>query len=1435
MRFLRVVLFCLVAGLAIDGGSAFAQSPASTPRVVGRIDEGQLITLKGNTHPAAIGQNDRGPASPNLAMTDVILVLKRGPEQQAAFDQFVASQYDPSSPNFHSWLAPADVGSMFGPSLADVATISGWLSGHGLHVDEVSPDRMTIRFSGSAAQVESAFHVEIHNLLVNGQPHIANMSDPQIPAALAPVVEGVKALHNFFPRPLHQTGALVSFDSSGGGWHRVSGGAQQDAAESVASHPYFGISVGSGSSAYSIEDVAPYDFATIYNVVPLWNSGTDGTGQTIAIAGTSDINAADVASFRSVFGLPAGTAPTTIVANGTDPGECFSTYQGATCTIDDLIESTLDVEWSGAVAKGANILLVVSGSNSTTTDTVYSSADYVVQNDTASILSVSYGECELGEGTSGNTAYNNLWETAASEGIAVFVASGDAGAATCDQGLSGNPPHTAQYGLSVSGIASTPYDTAVGGTDLNWGSTASPYWAASNNSSNGSNALGYVPEVPWNDTCTNPLALNYLQEWATVLQQNGYAATSPTDAEAACNFVSLWWSLIYSHTNPTVDLSPFLDTIGGGGGASNCITGDGANVSSCTGGYAKPSWQSGVPGIPADGARDMPDVSFMAGNGFLGSAYLICVSANGSCVSSTSLTTPPFAQEVGGTSVGTPAMAGVMALINQKAGTPQGNPNAELYAQAARQSYGNCSTEFGTTSDGCSFNDIDTGTIAMACAAQSPNCTVLHAGDIGVLSGYSAGTGFDLASGLGSLNIANVVNAWTSTIGTASATVSVTPSANSFPAGQSVNVNVTVSGASGTPTGNIGISGSGAFVGGTLSGGTATLTIPAYSLSPGNDTLTAHYSGDATYARASGTTSVSVAKATPTVTLTPSLTHVGANEADTIQVIVSGGGPTPTGTVTLSVNSYVSPALILSSGSWIFTLSSAAFINGNNTITASYSGDGEYNSGSGSTTVTATILIPTLQVVPSVTTLTTAQSMQVTLNVTGTGPTPTGNVSLNEPGTVFYTGVLSNGSYTFNITPNALYPGINTLNVIYSGDNTYSAEGATTTVGVTISPSSLTVTPSATSLYTNAPLTLSGNVVVAGGYPTGSVTISGGGYTGFAFLSGGTSGQYSLTIPPGSLSAGTDVLSVAYSGDAWYTPSSTSTTVTVAPFVKITPTLTITPASNPIGTSDSLNVTVAVTGAGGQGTGTVTLASGSYNSGAMQMSGGSAIFIVPANTFSLGTATLSASYSGDPTYLPGSGTATISIVPATFSISAGLASPVPPGQLTQSEITISSTTGYTGLVSLSCALTSQPSGATNLPVCSASLVQTVQLWPASDTAAIWLSVTTTAPTAALVRPSLPGSGREWSGIGGTVLALVVLLGIPARRRSWRSMLGILVLLAAFGGLSSCGGSNSGGGGGGGGGGGTTGTTAGTYTFTVTATGNPAITPAPTTTFTVLVN
>ena len=267
---------------------------------------------------------------------------------------------------------------------------------------------------------------------------------------------------------------------------------------------------------------------------------------------TSDIDLDDVASFRKIFGLPAGTAPKIVVANGIDPGQCLGPADLSYCSIDDRYENSLDVEWSGAVAKGASIVLVVSGQPSATTDTVFTSAQYVVQNQTAKILSVSYGECELGLGTAGNAAYNNLWETAATEGIAVFVASGDAGSATCDQGQAQSLPYMAQFGLSVSGMASTPYDTAVGGTDLNWGTTASPYWQTYN-LTNGDSALGYVPEIPWNDTCTNPVVLPILQEWATTLSNSGYSPTSPTDAESACNFASQWDTAVFNGTNGEVE------------------------------------------------------------------------------------------------------------------------------------------------------------------------------------------------------------------------------------------------------------------------------------------------------------------------------------------------------------------------------------------------------------------------------------------------------------------------------------------------------------------------------------------------------------------------------------------------------------------------------------------------------------------------------------------------------------------------------------------------------------------------------------------------------------------------------------------------------------------------------------------------------------------
>jgi subtilase family serine protease len=756
MRPLSTLVQCAaaLALLVCAASGAAGEGPAPNVRIIEPIDESRLVVLHGNTHPFARAKNDRGRVSADLPMGDLVLVLRRGAEQQAAADRFSAALHDPASPEYHRWLAPEEVGARFGPAQSDIDAVCNWLRSRGFSIDEITNDHLSIRFSGTAAQVEGAFHTEIHHLEAKGAIHIGNMADPRIPAALAPVVAGVKALHNFFPQPLHRLGSQAQFDRESGQWRRLP-------AAGSTSQGLTGVRVPAGvhtdfssTDAYGnrIEDVAPYDFAKIYNVLPLWQAAKpiDGTGQKIAIAGTSNINPADVAAFRKAFGLPA-LAPTVVITNA-NPGNCQT---GAAECLGGLVENTLDVEWSGAVAKGANIILVTSSAPTASTDALYLSESHIVNNKTASIMNVSYGECELALGDAGNTEYSNLWQTAAMEGIAVFVASGDAGSPACDQDqdeLDGLP-YAAQFGLAVNGLASTPFNTAVGGTDFNWGSAAATYWSAANSSTTTASALGYVPEVPWNNTCVNPLVLPPIEGDAAYLGVSGVE-----DAESACNFIAYNWSNILN--NYGVDLAWLLDTVGGGGGPSNCTLSNQGYVSTCSGGYAKPAWQGNVPGIPADGKRDLPDVSFFASNGFLGSSYLICVSEGGNaCTYSSS--SEPTAQEVGGTSVASPAMAGVMALINQKAGGSEGSPNALLYSMAARQTWGNCKAESVKASSKCFFNDIDQGTNAMPCLNGSAYCNVLYDGDpAGILLGYNAGTGFDLATGLGSLNVANVVNNW---------------------------------------------------------------------------------------------------------------------------------------------------------------------------------------------------------------------------------------------------------------------------------------------------------------------------------------------------------------------------------------------------------------------------------------------------------------------------------------------------------------------------------------------------------------------------------------------------------------------------------------------------------------------------------------------------
>ncbi len=974
----RAIVLCpLAAILALSAQAQSAAAPAV--RIASPIDESQLVTMRGSMNPAAIGAIDRGSVTANLPMV-LTMVLSRSADEQAAFDAFVASQYDQNSPNFHQWLTPQQIGARFGPAQADISTLSSWLAGHGFAVQSVAPDGMTIQFSGTAGQVENAFHAEIHNLSVRGQAHIANVTDPQIPAALAPLVVGIKGLHNFLPHPLHRLGSKVQFNPNAHGWVKLqsSSGAGLTPGALRARAP--AASANSASSAkpnfyianYNLgveEDVAPFDFAKIYNLPSTWPTSANGAGQTITIVGTSDIELSDVASFKSAFGLPAGTAP--VIAHGPDgdPGICTGGTNA--CNGDDLDENSLDVEWSGAVAAGAQIVLVTDAYNSQsnpTNDPVFDGAQWAIDNAYVQgspvygsrILSSSYGECELFNGTASNVAYNNLWQTAASGGIAVFVAAGDSGSPSCDQGgdYIGNP-YVAQYGLSVSAMASSPYDTAVGGTDFSWcnptlasngttingctASNASTYWNTSNNSTTHASAKGYVPETPWNDTCQNPINATLLGSVATVSGVSGVSTP-----EEACNFVyedSL--NLYFESDGPAV--MSYADTVGGSGGASSCVvnTSTSTTLGSCSStdastgssygnlplvndGWPKPSWQTAAAslGVPADGVRDLPDVSFFAGDGTLDSASLICVSNDGATCTNISETGTGTggAEEIGGTSVATPAMAGVMALINQKVGAPQGSPNAELYTLASKQTYSACSAESATNSSQCNFQDINQGTNSMPCAptdrvvlggatydystgqweetpqmyaVASPNCTVINSGDtVGTLSNYGAVTGYDQATGLGSLNIANIVANWTAaTVGTAAATVSISlGSASPISASQSLNVTVTVAGSSGTPTGSVTLSASanGYSAAQILSSGTATFTIPANTFTAnGTVTLTAAYSGDSNYAPNSGTASFTVTGAS-TSTATFALASITAP---------AGIAPGGTATATLTVSS----------------------------------------------------------------------------------------------------------------------------------------------------------------------------------------------------------------------------------------------------------------------------------------------------------------------------------------------------------------------------------------------------------------------------------------------------------------------------------------------------------------------------------------------------
>jgi Bacterial Ig-like domain (group 3) len=847
--------------------------------------------------------------------------------------------------------------------------------------------------------------------------------------------------------------------------------------------------------------------------------------------------------------------------NGLDPG-----ING------DEPEADIDVQWSGAVAPQATIDFVTSASTETT-DGVDLSAVYIVDNNLAPVMSESYGECELGLGTAGNQFYSALWEQAAAQGISVFVSSGDNGSAGCD-----NPGGPAQYGLNVNGIASTAFNAAVGGTDFNEYNAWSTYWNSTNNATTQESAKGYIPETTWNDTCTNPI-------WITL----GWGQT----AEAVCNNVNLG------------------DTISeaGSGGPSNCVVNTRGLVGSCTQAYAKPSWQSGA-GVPNDHVRDLPDISLFASNGFMGSSYLICQQdrTGGNCDLNNLL-------GYGGTSVASPAFAGIMSLVNQKTGTPQGVPGFALYKLVTKQAN--------------AFHDVPAGsTIAAPCYNGSPNCTVSFGSDsYGILSGYSTSQAYDLATGLGSVDANNLVSNWTKATFTATTatlqlnsgnpvnvkhgtavplTISVSPTAATGEA------SLLVSTGTGTTTGKA-IDGFSLTSGATAAGATTSL------LPSGTYSVLAHYSGDGTYGGSySSPVSVTVSKENSSVILggvilkgtsIPVTTFpfdsqyfvradVGNSQGAFCSPAPFGEVACPNGGVTFTEDGQQTNFNTFNLNSegytetWIGAL--GGLTGGTHTIAAQYSGDNNYNASTASVAVTVTKAA-------TATTQVTAQgalTQPVTLTTyiedlnaySGLTTTPTGTVTFYSNGTAIPgTPVYSMGSNgvilltTATLTTTFSAAGTYTLTANYRGDQNYQPSASTSNQvllqypipTVSASPATQTVLPN-TSVTVTAVVDTTNKIQP----PTGMVTLGGGNN---GTLGGPTtctqttdsSGNYAcqatftFTAPPPSVST-VDFFSAQYSGDANYPASrSVSSWIYIADF-------SLSPGSSQVTVTQGSSQTVAI-------------------------------------------------------------------------------------------------------------------------------------------------------------------------------------------------------------------------------------------------------------------
>ena len=874
MRVIRALSVLLVVSIY-----GFAATP---DRIAGAIDASQVVRLESGVPRQARAEYDQGAVEPGFKLGTVTLLTTPTVAQQRALDKLMADQQNPSSPNYHKWLTPEQYGERFGLSQRDIDKITTWLKAQGFTGVSVARGRNWISFAGTAAQVQSAFHTEIHRYSVDGEMHFANATPAALPASMAGVVIGVRGLHDFRMKPA----------SSGNRMHR---------------NYYDSTSKGTF--------LAPGDIATIYDVNPLYALGFDGTGQTIAVIGQTDIYTDDIVDFRSSFGLSAisgCTTSTTGVLTACDtanfkyvlvlpPG---GVDPGAPDTVGDLPEADLDIEWSGAVAKGAKIIYV----NAPTGNGVNDSLAYAIDNIVSPVISMSYGLCELDEAKNGTlVADETEYKKANIEGITFVNSSGDSGAAACDFGVLAANGNLAVGGLAVSYPASSVYVTGVGGTAITTADLTtnfSTYWSTTDGATGGS-AVKYMPEQGWSD----------IDEWGVYCAANSnpfctrHSITSPLTAQQNLGVI-----------------------FAGGGGASACVRAN-PTTGVCTSGFAQPSWQGTltVPGQSA--ARFVPDIALLSSVYFTGN--IICTATSelsstgtsaSSCASGISTAINTWGSIFGGTSVATPEFAGMVAIMNQyfqgTASNGLGNINPMLYKLAAK-------AQTATGSNG--FNHVLTGNNFAFCvpltpsiqpvALQCPNSGANS--EVGYLaSNADATTGYNLVTGLGSIDMNNLVTAWAA--GRTASTTLVAATPTSVILGNTVKLTATVTPATAVGTVSFFKSPSTTALGtATLDGttGTGVFTWTPATTDVGTDSITASFGGDGYNAPSTTVTAATVTVTSPDfawVANTPKLHTVLAGQ----QSLAYSFTATPVGATTLPITfgcTFLPADTTLSSSSCVFT------------------------------------------------------------------------------------------------------------------------------------------------------------------------------------------------------------------------------------------------------------------------------------------------------------------------------------------------------------------------------------------------------------------------------------------------------------------------------------------------------------------------------------